>query len=96
SNQTIIDDIHHGNSEPYGAEPLRELLKLLPEPEEMKKLKSYRGDVSKLSLADSFMYLLTQLPSYSVRIESMLLKEEFPAACKVMKRDIQILRSATK
>ncbi|XP_070786089.1 FH2 domain-containing protein 1-like [Enoplosus armatus] len=96
ANQTIVDDIHHGNSEPYGAEPLRELLKLLPEAEEVKKLKSYQGDVSKLSLADSFVYLLIQLPSYSVRIESMLLKEEFPGVCGAMKRDISILRSATK
>uniref|UniRef100_A0A4W6BTR6 FH2 domain-containing protein n=1 Tax=Lates calcarifer TaxID=8187 RepID=A0A4W6BTR6_LATCA len=103
SNQMIVDDIRHGNSEPYGVEPLRELLKLLPETEEVtnssthqhtfnkqersnghecilrawtpgrghlhlfphlqvKKLKSYRGDVSKLSLADSFIYLLIQLP----------------------------------
>ncbi|XP_035508648.1 FH2 domain-containing protein 1-like [Morone saxatilis] len=60
------------------------------------KLTSYRGDVSKLSLADSFVYLLSQLPSYLVRIESMLLKEEFPAASEVMRRDIKILRTATK
>ncbi|XP_070710477.1 FH2 domain-containing protein 1-like [Pempheris klunzingeri] len=96
ANQTIVDDIHHGNSEPYGAEPLRELLKLLPEAEEVKKLRSYRGDVSKLPLADSFVYLLIQLPSYSVRIEAMLLKEEFPTACEAMKHNIRILRSATK
>ncbi|GLD73689.1 FH2 domain-containing protein 1-like protein, partial [Lates japonicus] len=96
SNQMIVDDIRHGNSEPYGVEPLRELLKLLPETEEVKKLKSYRGDVSKLSLADSFIYLLIQLPSYTVRIESMLLKEEFPGVCEAMKTDIRILRSATK
>lgn len=96
TNQAIVDDIRHGNSEPYGAEPLRELLKLLPETEEVKKLKSYRGDVSKLSLADSFVYLLIQLPSYSVRIESMLLKEEFPAACEAMRRDIEVLRTAAR
>lgn len=96
TNQAIVDDIHHGNSEPYGAEPLRELLKLLPEPDEVKKLRSYRGDVSKLSLADSFIYLLVQLPSYSVRIESMLLKEEFPAVSDAMRRDIRILRAATR
>uniref|UniRef100_A0A3B3WUE9 FH2 domain-containing protein n=1 Tax=Poecilia mexicana TaxID=48701 RepID=A0A3B3WUE9_9TELE len=96
SNQTLVDEIRHGNSESFGAEPLRELLKLLPDKDEVKKLKAYRGDVSKLSLADSFIYLLTHLPSYSVRIESMLLKEEFPASCDAMKRDFKILRSATK
>jgi len=35
SNQAIIEDIRHGNSEFYGAEPLKELFKLLPESEEV-------------------------------------------------------------
>nr|XP_057923886.1 FH2 domain-containing protein 1-like [Doryrhamphus excisus]XP_057923887.1 FH2 domain-containing protein 1-like [Doryrhamphus excisus] len=96
SNQAIIDDIRHGNSEPYGVEPLRELLKLLPETDEVRKMKAYSGDVSKLSLADAFMYLLIQLPSYTARIESMLLKEEFPSACEAMRGNISALRSATK
>ncbi|XP_026200233.1 FH2 domain-containing protein 1-like [Anabas testudineus] len=96
SNQMIIDDIRDGNSKSYGAETLRELLKLLPDSEEVKKLKAYRGDVSKLSLPDSFVYQLILLPSYVVRIESMLLKEEFPGACEAMTRDITILRCATK
>ncbi|XP_072232050.1 uncharacterized protein [Leuresthes tenuis] len=96
SNQAIVDDIHHGNSVSFGAELLRELLKLLPETEEEKKLKAYQGDISKLPLPDSFMYLLIQEPSYSVRIESMLLKEEFRTACEAMKQEIKILRSATR
>ncbi|XP_063325732.1 FH2 domain-containing protein 1-like isoform X2 [Pelmatolapia mariae] len=96
SNETIVDEICHGNSEAFGVERLRELLKLLPESEEVKKLKAHRGEVSQLSLADSFMYRLIQVPSYTVRIESMLLKEDFPAACEAMKRDIKILRAAIK
>uniref|UniRef100_A0A3P9MNN6 FH2 domain-containing protein n=1 Tax=Oryzias latipes TaxID=8090 RepID=A0A3P9MNN6_ORYLA len=96
SNEAIIEDIRHGNSESFGAEPVRELLKLLPETEEVKKLEAFRGDAAQLALADAFMYLLIQVPSYSVRIESMLLKEEFPASCDAMKRDISILRSATE
>lgn len=96
SNESIVEDIRSGNSEVYGPEPLRELLKLLPESDEVKKLKLFRGDVSKLSLADSFVYLLIQLPSYVVHIESMLLKEEFPAECESMKHDIRTLRSAIK
>uniref|UniRef100_A0A3B5LHD1 FH2 domain-containing protein n=1 Tax=Xiphophorus couchianus TaxID=32473 RepID=A0A3B5LHD1_9TELE len=36
SNQTLVDEIRHGNSESFGAEPLRELLKLLPEKDEVK------------------------------------------------------------
>lgn len=36
SNEAIIEDIRHGNSESFGAEPVRELLKLLPETEEVR------------------------------------------------------------
>eukprot|EP00063_Salmo_salar_P037497 XP_014012332.1 PREDICTED: FH2 domain-containing protein 1-like [Salmo salar] len=96
SNQDIIEDIRYGNSHSYGAELLKELLKLLPETEEVKKLKAFRGDPSKLSLADSFMFLLTQVPSFGVRIKAMVLREEFPPACENMSRDIAVLRTATK
>lgn len=34
--------------------------------------------------------------SYVLRIESMLLKEEFPAVSEAMKRDISILRTAAR
>ena len=37
SNQSIIEDIRHGNSDAFGPEPLRELLKLLPDSEEVKR-----------------------------------------------------------
>ncbi|XP_052351684.1 FH2 domain-containing protein 1-like [Oncorhynchus keta] len=96
SNQDIIEDIRYGNSQSYGAELLKELLKLLPETEEVKKLKAFRGDPSKLSLADSFMFLLTQVPSFEVRIKAMVLREVFPPACENMSRDINVLRTATK
>ncbi|XP_061769337.1 FH2 domain-containing protein 1-like [Nerophis ophidion] len=96
SNQAIVDDIHHGNSEPYGAERLRELLKLLPETDEVEKMTAYHSDISKLSFADAFVYLLIQLPSYKARIEAMLLKEEFPSSCEALRADVGALRSATK
>ncbi|ELW64793.1 FH2 domain-containing protein 1 [Tupaia chinensis] len=65
SPQCIVDDIHQGRSEHYGSETLREFLKLLPESEEVKKLKAFSGDVSKLSLADSFLHCLIQVPKYN-------------------------------
>ncbi|XP_048826006.1 FH2 domain-containing protein 1 [Brienomyrus brachyistius] len=96
SNQAIIDDIRHGNSKLYGQEALKELLKLLPESDEVKKLKAFKGDTSKLSLADSFMYQLIQVPSFDVRIEAMVLKEEFPQLCSAMNHEIDVIRLATK
>ncbi|KAI1887438.1 hypothetical protein AGOR_G00190300 [Albula goreensis] len=96
SNVSIIEDIRFGNSKPYGSGPLKELLKLLPESEEARKLRAFKGDASKLTLVDSFMYLLIQVPSFEVRIEAMVLKEEFSPSCSVMSNEIDVIRDATK
>uniref|UniRef100_G3UK76 FH2 domain-containing protein 1 n=1 Tax=Loxodonta africana TaxID=9785 RepID=G3UK76_LOXAF len=96
SPQSVVEDIHQGRSEHYGSETLRELLKLLPESEEVKKLKAFSSDVSKLSLADSFMHCLIQVPNYSLRIEAMVLKKEFLPSCSSLYTDITMLRTATK
>ncbi|KAG7461679.1 hypothetical protein MATL_G00193730 [Megalops atlanticus] len=95
-NQAIIDDIRLGNSTPFGSEPLKELLKMLPESDEVKKLRAFHGDASRLSLADSFMYLLIQVPSFDVRIEAMVLKEEFFPLCSALSHEIDVVRAATK
>ncbi|XP_010015466.1 PREDICTED: FH2 domain-containing protein 1 [Nestor notabilis] len=96
SAESIIEDIYHGRSEPYGSELLHEFLKLLPEAEEVKKLKAFDGDVSKLSQADSFMYLLIQVPNYALRIEAMVLEREFSPSCASLQDDMKIIRRATK
>ncbi|NWU90066.1 FHDC1 protein, partial [Upupa epops] len=96
SAESIIEDIYHGRSDPYGSELLQEFLKLLPEAEEVKKLKAFDGDVSKLSQADSFMYLLIQVPNYALRIEAMVLEREFSPSCASLQDDMKIIRQATK
>ncbi|NXU43813.1 FHDC1 protein, partial [Drymodes brunneopygia] len=96
SAESIIEDIYHGRSQPYGSELLHEFLKLLPEAEEVKKLKAFDGDVSKLSPADSFMYLLIQVPNYALRIEAMVLEREFSPSCASLQDDMKIIRRATK
>uniref|UniRef100_A0A8C5X5X0 FH2 domain containing 1 n=1 Tax=Malurus cyaneus samueli TaxID=2593467 RepID=A0A8C5X5X0_9PASS len=96
SAESIIEDIYHGRSQPYGPELLHEFLKLLPEAEEVKKLKAFDGDVSKLSQADSFMYLLIRVPNYALRIEAMVLEREFSPSCTSLQDDMKIIRRATK
>ncbi|KAG9269444.1 FH2 domain-containing protein 1-like [Astyanax mexicanus] len=96
SNQSIVEDILNGKSDVFGSELLRELLKFLPEPEEVERLQAYRGDLSQLTTADSFMYHLTALPGFSLRIEALLLKEEFSPLCSSLKKDISTVRSATR
>ncbi|XP_069545504.1 FH2 domain-containing protein 1 [Brachyistius frenatus] len=96
SNRSIVDDIRIGEGKTYGAELLKDLLKLLPDSEEIKKLQAFKGDPDKLTLVDSFMYLLIQVPRFEVRIEAIVLREEFIPCCALMGHEIDVVRVATK
>ncbi|XP_029293920.1 LOW QUALITY PROTEIN: FH2 domain-containing protein 1 [Cottoperca gobio] len=96
SNLSIVEDIRQGQGKIYGAELLKDLLKLLPDVEEIKKLQAFKGDPDKLTLVDSFMFLLIQVPQFEVRIEAIVLREEFFPSCAVMSREIDVVRVATK
>ncbi|CAJ0919906.1 unnamed protein product, partial [Ranitomeya imitator] len=58
----IVEDIKLGRGEIYSSEKLNELLKQLPDREEIQRLKSFQGDRGHLSEADLFMLLLLDLP----------------------------------
>ncbi|XP_058792398.1 uncharacterized protein LOC131664929 isoform X3 [Phymastichus coffea] len=79
SNEDIIQLIRDGGHDDIGAEKLRGLLKILPEVDELEMLKGFDGDKSKLGNAEKFFLQLIQVPNYKLRIECMLLKEEFAA-----------------
>ncbi|OCT97000.1 FH2 domain-containing protein 1 [Xenopus laevis] len=96
STEEIIGDIRECRCDLYGPEPLQELLKLSPESEEVKKLKAFSGEVAKLSMADAFMYLLIQVPNYSLRIEAMVLKKEFDSSCSALRNDMKVIVDATQ
>ncbi|CAD0204995.1 unnamed protein product [Chrysodeixis includens] len=77
SNEDIIQLIREGSHDDIGTEKLRGLLKILPEIDECEMLKAFTGDVTKLGTAEKFLLQLIQLPNYKLRIECMLLKEEW-------------------
>ena len=77
TNEQIVEMIRDGSHEDIGAEKLRGLLKILPAMDEVEMLRSYDGDRTKLGNAEKFLLLLMTIPSYRLRIEGMLLKEEF-------------------
>ncbi|XP_037939301.1 formin-J isoform X2 [Teleopsis dalmanni] len=79
SNEDIIQLIRDGEHDDIGAEKLRGLLKILPEVDELDMLKSFNGDKNRLGNAEKFLLQLVEVPNYKLRIESMLLKEEFAA-----------------
>ncbi|KAG5852198.1 hypothetical protein ANANG_G00059860 [Anguilla anguilla] len=76
----IVQDIRQGAGERYGAEKLSELCKLLPDSEEEKKLRLFNGDRSRLGEPDLFMVLLVEVPSFRLRLDAMILQQEFDPA----------------
>ncbi|XP_063793221.1 uncharacterized protein LOC134948882 [Pseudophryne corroboree] len=80
SAEQIIEDIKFGNGDMYSSERLHELLKHLPDREEVQRLKSFQGDKDRLSEVDLFMLLLLDLPSYCLHLEALILKKDFHPA----------------
>jgi hypothetical protein len=78
SNAEIAQMIRDGEHDDIGTEKLRGLLKILPPTDEVEMLRAYDGDRNRLGNAEKFLLLhLMTIPNYRLRIESMLLKEEF-------------------
>ncbi|XP_033631834.1 formin-J-like [Asterias rubens] len=77
TNEVIVKLIKQGKSEAIGAEKLKSLLKILPESEEVEMLNTFNGDRSRLGPAEKFYTLVINIPFYKLRVESMLLREEF-------------------
>uniref|UniRef100_A0A8C5QHK0 FH2 domain-containing protein n=1 Tax=Leptobrachium leishanense TaxID=445787 RepID=A0A8C5QHK0_9ANUR len=75
----IVEDIRRGNGDAYSTERLSELLKHLPEREEVNRLKSFQGDRERLNEADLFVLLLLELPSSTLRLEALIFKKDFHA-----------------
>ncbi|KAK7882974.1 hypothetical protein WMY93_029148 [Mugilogobius chulae] len=73
----MINDIKVGNYLSFGTGKLRELCKMLPDKDEVKQLKNFKGDHFSLPDADLFMLMLIKIPSYEDRLNSLVLKEEF-------------------
>ncbi|GIY38474.1 FH2 domain-containing protein 1, partial [Caerostris extrusa] len=96
SNENIVRILEDGAHEDLGAERLRGLLKILPESDEVELLKNFDGDKTKLGNAEKFLLQLIVIPSYKLRVESMLLKEEFLANQEFLENSIETIRCAAQ
>ncbi|XP_031427262.1 FH2 domain-containing protein 1-like isoform X1 [Clupea harengus] len=94
--QEIIEDVRQGRGQRYSSENLNELCKLLPDTEEEKRLRAFQGHPSQLELPDLFMLLLTEVPSLRLRLEAMILKEDFEPAVSSVCFSAQCLVKAAK
>jgi len=94
SNDAIIEMILAGEHDDIGAEKLRGLIKILPEPDEIEMLKSWDGDTKKLGPAERFILAIIPINNYRLRIESMLLKAEFEANLGFLEPSIESMLAA--
>ncbi|CAM5073494.1 unnamed protein product [Natator depressus] len=94
--QQIVADLQAGAGALYGAEKLLELCKMLPDAEEVRKLRAFQGPWSQLSDAETFSLLLVGVPSYDRRLELLVLKEEFFPQLNSLECSIRILTEAAQ
>ncbi|PRD29069.1 UNVERIFIED_CONTAM: Fhdc1 [Trichonephila clavipes] len=96
SHESIVRILEDGAHQDLGAERLRGLLKILPEADEVELLKNFDGEKTKLGNAEKFLLQLLEVPSYKLRVESMLLKEEFLANQEFLENSIETIRCAAQ
>ncbi|CAG5120636.1 unnamed protein product [Candidula unifasciata] len=94
SHEEIIQMIKEGDTAKIGPERLRGLHKILPDKDEIEMIKNYDGDRSKLGNAEKFYSVLSELPGYQIRIEGMLLKDDFRVAMDSLKPNVQVIITA--
>lgn len=75
--EQIVSLIRSCKSKDIGAERLRMLKNILPEPDELNMLRSYTGDRSKLGVAEQFFLLLGELKACGLYVDGLLQMEEF-------------------
>ncbi|XP_029021666.1 FH2 domain-containing protein 1 isoform X2 [Betta splendens] len=92
----IVEDIRRGAGDRYGAEKLAELCKLLPDTEEESRLRRFSGEQSCLGEPDLFMLLLVEVPSFRLRLDAMILQQEFDPAVTSLCVAARCLREAAR
>ncbi|XP_067322310.1 FH2 domain-containing protein 1-like [Anolis sagrei] len=90
----IVAALRTGEGAPFGPERLLELSKMLPDPEEVKRLLAFQGDRSRLLEPELFALLLVQVPNFALRLQILLLQEEFFPQLNSLRSAIQTLTDA--
>nr|XP_020480327.1 inverted formin-2-like [Monopterus albus] len=94
SHADFVSLIRRGDRTKFDVESLKQLIKLLPERHEIENLKSHQADRDRLASVDQFYLQLLDVPSYSLRIECMLLCEESSCVLETLKPKAELLDRA--
>uniref|UniRef100_T1IIN0 FH2 domain-containing protein n=1 Tax=Strigamia maritima TaxID=126957 RepID=T1IIN0_STRMM len=89
--EELVNLVKNGNSDKIGAERLRAFQRVLPEREEIELVKSFRGDGTRLGLAEKFIVQLGSLDSYALRVEAMLQREEFEPSVDALRVQLEAI-----
>ncbi|XP_059491246.1 inverted formin-2-like isoform X2 [Neocloeon triangulifer] len=91
----LLAAIQEGNGRILGADKLRGLLRLLPEPDELAMIKAHQLDEKmRLGDAESFYLQLNEVPSFALRIRAMLQREEFRPTVKELRPQLSAVLKA--
>ncbi|XP_067428177.1 inverted formin-2-like isoform X3 [Thunnus thynnus] len=94
SHEDFVSLIRRGDRSKFDVEVLKQLIKLLPEKHEVENLKSHQADRDKMASVDQFYLLLLDVPSYSLRVECMLLCEESSCLLETLRPKVDLLDRA--
>jgi hypothetical protein len=94
STDEIVNMISDGKHKEIGAERLRNLIKILPEPNEIEMLKNNEEESHRMPIAEKFLFNLIKIPNYKLKVEGMLLKEEFESNVAYLEPAIEAVRNA--
>ncbi|XP_037813759.1 formin-J-like [Lucilia sericata] len=75
--EDIVQLIENGDNKIMDLEKLKDLVKFVQKEDGVKSVETFQGDDKLLADAERFLYLLLKVPNFKLRIDSMILKEEY-------------------
>jgi hypothetical protein len=90
----LIAYIKTGQSNSPSASFIQMLVPLLPTEEEVQTLNNYTGNRAELGIAECFLLQLLVVSDYKLRIESIILREEFGAFISTIEPDLRTIIKA--
>ncbi|KAK6904947.1 hypothetical protein I203_105766 [Kwoniella mangroviensis CBS 8507] len=75
---------------------LATLSRMLPTAEEVEKIRSFSGDISKLSKPDLYFKEISSIPNLKLRLETMVFRRKFEMMLNEIMPDLMILKNVVK
>eukprot|EP00471_Norrisiella_sphaerica_P007452 CAMPEP_0184491838 /NCGR_PEP_ID=MMETSP0113_2-20130426/21466_1 /TAXON_ID=91329 /ORGANISM="Norrisiella sphaerica, Strain BC52" /LENGTH=1170 /DNA_ID=CAMNT_0026876373 /DNA_START=293 /DNA_END=3805 /DNA_ORIENTATION=+ len=92
--ERLCDSITHIETDVLTPERLNSLIKILPNEEEEKAVKAYRGDPKLLSTPSLFQYEMCKINSVRKRLEQVLFMSTLDTRTQDMSKNIRLIRKA--